>query len=272
MANAFENRPFLSDESKKHFGEKWSTAAKDHYVEKPRDRRVMECRLADRKMGDYSREGDYTINELHGVDFLNEVIPGMIETRKAAGIKGKMKILDLGCGFGFFNDQIRSKFGDQVEVFGTSLVKKRAERRKKAIVQDIKQGKINLSAAESREILSQISSDLHPNDAKWRSILEMSDKPEFDLEIDSAGELLYSGSGFLPQDRYFDQTLGAAIEKLNPGGKLFVARTQGQYFDFLKEKFEAQYPVVIEKNETAAFKDVAFIVTKKADKSADEKI
>jgi len=62
-----------------------------------------------------------SVSQLHGVSFLHEVIPSYIKNKKE---NQKVKILDNGGGGGVFAEQIRSTFGDRVEVMTTGLVKK----------------------------------------------------------------------------------------------------------------------------------------------------
>lgn len=126
---------------------------------------------------------------------MNEVIPSLILNKK----QGKVKILDVGAGVGFFTEQIRKKFPDEVEVFSTGLSKKSAR--------DYRKSEKNVNFAKN----------LHPQDLKWRTILELSDFEEFDLIIDTFGEqanLIYKKDAV----KSFEKYLRAVLAKLKKGG------------------------------------------------------
>lgn len=103
---------------------------------------------------------------------------------------------------------------------------------------------------DSRDLLLQsLSRDLssngterrmiHKNDAKWRSILELSDYPEFDLIFDSFGELLYSREVSHRPDDFrmnFVKVFRAALKKLRPGGKLYIASLRSNQIAYLEKE------------------------------------
>jgi len=70
------------------------------------------------------------------------------------------------------------------------------------------------------------SPSLQPDDLRWRSILELSDYPEFDLIIDTFGEQLYSthpeGNFAKISVEIFEAYIRAVIKKLLPGGRAFL--------------------------------------------------
>ena len=183
-----------------------------HFKRDRYDRRVMESRVAEtsRSRGE---ENINSVNGSHGVDFMKDVIPGMIEKLKRNDNKRKLKILDLGCGFGFFNDQLRARFRDGVDVYGTALVKTETNRRKSEFYDKIKNGVMLIDTTKREQLLQELKPQLHQNDAKWRSVMEMSEYPEFDLIIDTSGEMLYA--------QYADEVFRAAIHKLQRGGLLY---------------------------------------------------
>lgn len=76
-----------------------------------------------------------------------------------------------------------------------------------------------------RTYLSKVlTNDIHPNDRKWRSIVQMRDFPEFDMIIDTYGEITYSEPARLADDpELFNLTIRAALSKLLPDGDLYVA-------------------------------------------------
>ena len=167
--------------------------------------------------GDVDRtEGTWdskNIRKLHDVSILEEVIPEIISRKKEGE---KVKILDLGGGVGDFANQIRQKFGDRVKVFTTGLKKKTAKEFKK---ERFKESHRNPNG----KVLNSLPIGLHPDDLKWRSILELSDYPEFDLIIDTFGEHRYS----IPTSdsyRYFlvIDYLKSIAKKLNEKGQAYI--------------------------------------------------
>jgi SAM-dependent methyltransferase len=179
---------------------------------------------------------EHSISQLHETSFINDVIPKLIERKK----KGeKVKVLDVGGGAGFFTDEIRKRFGEKVEVFSTGLSKRAAE--------------------DYREkTIGEKNKNLHPNDIKWRSILELSDFEEFDLIIDTLGEFYYTlqEDGLQEnKDRLRQKAvdyLTAVIKKLKPEGLASIIATSGISFraeggmgkEIIKE-LEKEYKVKI---------------------------
>ncbi len=148
---------------------------------------------------------DQDIAPIHGISFIKEVIPDLISKKKNGE---KVKILDLGAGAAFFTDEIRKEFGDKVEVFSTGLRKRKA-----------KDFRAMYLPEEDRQ--------LHPNDLKWRSVLQLSDFEEFDLIVDTFGELNYTTepieyNSSMAEAR-ITEYLTAVIKKLKPGGLASIA-------------------------------------------------
>lgn len=272
MSGARGEKPFINTGYKRHLvNNEWRPAANAFYKPWPEKRRVMEWRRADSNsiILDYEfEEHGETINELHGEDFLNDVIPNIIKRVRSTGSKRKIRILDMGCGLGFFNDQIRAKFGDDVEVYGTGINKASLQKRKRWMIRDVQAGKTEMDPIEKEQLLSETDGTLHPNDAKWNGIEELSDFPEFDLMVDSEGEMIYAGGtgvGFFPKADRTQSKLVFAIRKLNPGGQLFISRIHERHKDLTLEKrkeLETTYGVIIENNNKAHFPG-ALKITKK---------
>ncbi len=147
--------------------------------------------------------GPDSISELHGISFIKEVIPELIAQRKG----GRVRILDVGTGAAFFPDQIRKEFGDKVEVYSTGLSKKTAR--------DYRED--NKPKGEQK---------LHRNDLKWRSVLELSDFEEFDLILDTYGEMIYLKRPHSEPSTTTDDIndyLTVLIRKLRPGGLISIS-------------------------------------------------
>ncbi len=178
--------------------------------------------------------GENSVSELHGVSFIRNVIPELIKTKKNGE---KVRILDSGAGAAFFTDEIRKAFGDKVEVFSTGLSKEVALAHRKK----------NKPVGEH---------ELHPNDLKWYSILQLSDFEEFDLIIDTFGEYYYNvkQGGFNSDENYADTLdhLTAVIKKLKPGGLASIVPTNalldpsGVRFQSMLQQLEEQYGVTTE--------------------------
>lgn len=281
MSESERGMPFSSDDKKKYLaGKEWKPAADAFYKPWPEKRRVMEWRRADSKalnLGHDFEEQTQTINELHGVDFLNDVIPDIIKRVRSRGAKRKIKILDMGCGLGFFTDQIRAKFGNEVEVYGTGINKASLKKRKEEIIRDIRDGTIEMDQAEREQLLSETDGTLHPNDAKWNSVEELSDFPEFDLIVDSEGEMIYAGGtgvGFFPKGDSTQEKLFCAIRKLNPDGQLYISRIHANHKDLTLERRQeiaVANGVTIEDNQKAYFPGALRIV-KTQDTSSQEEV
>lgn len=241
--------------------DKFDPAVKDFYAERARERRVERCRLAEGSIsGDESAVG---INQEHGVDFLNEVIPWVIQRVRDQGSSRKIRILDTGCGLGFFTDQIRDKFGQDVEVFGTSIENpvqpEVSAQQKKGLIEYIR--KLHIVLPEGIKI-DELNEHIHPNDAKFRSVLEMRQFEEFDLIIDTSGEFLYSGKGFMPHESYFDSILRASLAKLRPQGELYVSRVHPRDFRTV-EDFKARNPQLEVEIGDRGENKTAFVIRKK---------
>jgi hypothetical protein len=116
--------------------------------------------------------GTQSIEYLHGEFIILSVIPRLLKNKP---VGYKLKILDNGGGIGVLTDQIRKRFGNEVEVYSTGLSKRVAKKYRK----------------------ENDYPNLHKNDLKWRSIEELSDFPEFDLIIDTFGELYYKTEQYL---------------------------------------------------------------------------
>ena len=140
--------------------------------------------------------------------------------------KRPVRILVLGGDVGFFNDEVRHNYGNKVEVFGTTIETAYSRKRKRAIIEWLKT-KSEFKEPETKDyLLKALQKDIHPNDRKWRSIVEMRDFPEFDMIIDTYGELKYSSAGkdiYDQGERLFDLTMKAALLKLLPGGDLYIS-------------------------------------------------
>jgi SAM-dependent methyltransferase len=117
-----------------------------------------------------------SIEKLHGRSFLEEVIPSYIR-RKHNG--EKVNVLDVGAGAGLYADQIRNRWGDKVRVTTTGLSKRTAQATREQAVK----GKMPV----------RFEKNLHPDDLKMQSILQMHDFPEFDIILDTFGEAHYTG-------------------------------------------------------------------------------
>lgn len=140
----------------------------------------------------------------HGESFIDKVIPRLLKNKE------KIKILDIGGGVGLFAQQLRDTFGDKVDVFTTGIRKKNA-----------------------KIVRKQNDQELHPQDLKWRSVLQLSDFPEFDLVVDTMGESMYGAFEAKEKKQY----LNAVAKKLMPGGYAsIVGMTEAASFepDFLK--------------------------------------
>lgn len=158
------------------------------------------------------------IDNIHEISFIKKIIPGLI-ARKRPG--EKVRILDIGTGTGTFPEEIRKTFGDRVDVFSTGLSKR--------TVKDY-----------LKQQIPETKKRFHPNDFKWRSILELSDFEEFDLIVDTYGELFisvlkqryeYTAEAFERLSSY----LGAIVKKLKPGGLASIVPGMGLEYLFFPE-------------------------------------
>lgn len=228
MRERSQDKPFLADQTER--------------LQKIRSWRDVQKRLFDdsgaaehfeSRVADYDEAGVETnlttINNTHQVDFIGQVIPDMI-TRLQASHHRKPRILDAGCGIGIFTDQLRHAFGDATKVYGTSIANVSNEAQRKAVarkvhlLEQIQQQANDVSQPLSprtqslRNILQSLQPNLHPQDSEWCSILQLRAFPEFDLIIDTCGELYYT-----EDIDDFNRIFKAALDKLQLQGKLYIA-------------------------------------------------
>lgn len=165
--------------------------------------------------------GRRTLESYHGESFIS-----FIEEKIKAGTV-RVNVLDIGGGAGLFANQLRKKFGDKINVYTTGLIKKAAKTFRGALATE--------GCTEYKPPKNfHMDVPLHKNDLKWRSIIELSDVPEFDLICDTVGEFLYSTelygkekNGVEPAEHYSRQRIKEYIEivvkKLLPGGHASIA-------------------------------------------------
>lgn len=141
------------------------------------------------------------IDNHHVVEVLDELIPSLLANLSDGQ---KLRILDIGGGLCLLSDQIRGRFGDRVNVFSTGLHKRGVKRVRR--LQNMK--------------------PLHKQDLRWHSILELSDVEEFDLILETYGELNHCHliGESMRGDRWFnDFYLKLIVSKLRPGGVASLA-------------------------------------------------
>ena len=186
----------------------------------------------------YSGWGE--INKKHGVRFIEDIIPQKIKTLRENGEKRNLRVLDLGCGFGFFGDQIRHS-GVEAKVYGTTI--KHPSKSKK----DAKEALLaDLQARNQIKILKKLHGQLKDkqgrNDRITQSILELHNFPEFDLIIETFGELFYAGLDDQEKNdtesSLFTQHLEAAIKKLMTGGELYISNLPFCSVKYLWDNYE----------------------------------
>ncbi|MFA6423842.1 MAG: hypothetical protein WCV83_00845 [Candidatus Magasanikbacteria bacterium] len=217
---------FLNDEALEKMSGQWKKDA-DKYEKRTPD---FPYYYPVNRIEGKKRDGGQ-IDLLHNERFIEETIPVLIKNNP----ERKIKILDVGGGTGLFAKQIREIFGSKVEVLTTGLVKQ--------------------SARVERASIGE-STKLHQNDLKWRSVLELSDFPEFDLIIDTMGEGLW-GVGleeFEESKGKIENYLNAVAKKLLPGGhasitQLHVDETSPDEFRKLFDHIEQACGVKIDRNE-----------------------
>ena len=177
--------------------------------------------LVDQETKRFPRRFSESAERMHGINFFDE-IQNKIDEKKSKGDSGSVSILITGSDVGFLNDELRVKFGNQVDVSGTTLELLRAKMRKKRLVESIRNGNMKLPIELQKYLSSILKDTIDPRDSKLQSILQMQNaKPEFDKIIDTCGELLYSYEDDRPE--IFEMTFEACIAKLNPGGKLYIS-------------------------------------------------
>ena len=227
-----ELKKFLSKEELKQKAKEWQISTSSQESKKKKNNpSEQETHIQYRFNRVEGNQGyPFSINGLHGASFLEDVIPSLIEKKK----KGeKVKILDIGAGAAFFADQIRKTFPNDVKVYSTGLSKKTAIDYRK-------------------EYKPEGEYKLNPNDLKWRSIFELTDFEEFDLIIETHGELEYITKH---SDALRDQTiidyLTIIIKKLKIGGiaslaplYVFAVASKGNFEDVL-HSLEEKYQVKI---------------------------
>jgi hypothetical protein len=148
------------------------------------------------------------IDRLHTYSFVGDLIPKKIEELRGSR---PVKILLVGGGIGVFAEQLRAKFKDQINVYSTGLSKR--------LVKGIRRDIGTAAGFAINGHLINISNKLHLHDLKWRSILQLSEFPEFDFIIDTVGEYFYAE---YIRERY----LRAVIAKLLPGGMASIFPVQ----------------------------------------------
>lgn len=139
-----------------------------------------------------------SIESLHGVSFIKDVIPNKIRQLRENGQKRNLQILDAGSGVGVYNDQLRFYFPDGVDVFGTTFNNRKRE--KKEVLDTIQTeegvgGVLVLELLSDREKKKQIVREVsrpkfNRKDRIRESVLELSGKSKFDLVIDTFGRVI----------------------------------------------------------------------------------
>lgn len=268
----------MSEEERRVRVKRWKQIAEAAYSD-PESSHLPETRLALEAAITNPREGG--VGAVHERDFLNEEIPAIIERVQQEGTGRKPVILDSGCGLGFFTDQIRAKFGDRVKVYGTSIEKSTSRKRKLHIIEKLREGhtwykKQGMDPVKKEELLAYYDGvekhgdTMHPNDAKWRSLREMRDFPEFDLIIDTYGEFYYASiesSVDASRKHLFDDLFEAAIKKLRPGGQLYMSPLDDATTNKLRmriKQMENEMGVTIDYN----VETENWVITKNADETA----
>lgn len=231
MPTRRESPNFLPPDAEKFSGRivDWKRSARS-YEREPEGIEYPAYRMEGREV-----EGERTIEACHNESFI-DYISELIAQKDSAGDKSKVKILDVGGGAAMFADQLRRTFGDRVKVYTTGLRKQSAELLRASLMQGVQGDKHKPESFE-------MSARLHKDDLKWRSILQLSDYPEFDLIVDTFGEFEYANiekyevyfreakykKGDRENDAYgkehggkVEQYLNAVVNKLLPGGKASI--------------------------------------------------
>lgn len=188
------------------------------------------------------------VETTHQVDFFRHIQRALEEKKDPR----RFQVLLLGSGVGLFNDELRATFGKKIDVKGISLVNEGVLGKQKKMLQRhavLGTGPFDVGSEEAnkeleprrqrvREVLREGSGvrqqpTVRREDAKWASILDLRDYPEFDLIIDTFDELFYASkepepSSRSPHERFemFNWKMRAAIHKLRPGGELYIGRLQ----------------------------------------------
>lgn len=231
MPTGRESQSFLPPDAEKFSGRivDWEQSSRS-YEREPEGIEYPAYRMEGREV-----EGERTIEACHNESFV-DYIRQLIAQKDSAGDKSKVKILDVGGGAAMFADQLRRTFGDRIKVYTTGLRKQSAELLRASLKQKSAEDAGGLEPFE-------MSSRLHKDDLKWRSILQLSDYPEFDLIVDTFGEFEYANiqkyeiylreakykKGDKENDAYgkeygdrVEQYLNAVVNKLLPCGKASI--------------------------------------------------
>jgi hypothetical protein len=107
----------------------------------------------DRKEHLEEETGAKNIDEVHKISFIKDVIPEFIKEKKNGE---KVKILDIGGGFGFYADQIRSEFGEKVRVYTTGLIKNVAKKKTTALGRKLHQDDFKVERRRTTKRFSRI--------------------------------------------------------------------------------------------------------------------
>lgn len=172
------------------------------------------------------------IEELHQESFVRHISTLVKEKEADPKVTDKMvRVLDCGGGIGIYAEQLRGIFGDKVKVTTTGLSPNSALKIRREYL-----------SVDSFNVLPDwpISKDMHPDDNVCQSILQMSNRPEFDLILDTYGEQFYINENF--KKKYFD----AIINKLRSGGEASIVpfSSETNFYD-IKDELEAKYPVTL---------------------------
>lgn len=161
----------------------------------------------------------------HGFSFIKDVIPRLILLNPGR----KIRVLDLGGGAGFFAEQIRKEFPDQVRVYTTGL------RKDSARVERLKSQNRVTRPFLTKEGYWIPDLRAHQDDLKWRSIFELSPESEFDLIIDTRGEMYYGSRSNDDIEAYIFQI----ASKLMPGGLFSIEDLNKWSWDYDINQFLA---------------------------------
>lgn len=157
---------------------------------------------------------DYRTSRMEGagtesqdIDILhNQSLLAWLQDRIAREPGKVEQVLDIGGGAALYAAQLRQTLGSAVNVYTTGLRKAAA----KGYLRKLKNGELLTKIPTGLDV----PSSLHPNDLKWRSVLELEDFPEFDLMVDSVGEFAWG----CPSDEDVKRYCLAVIQKLVKDG------------------------------------------------------
>ncbi|PIZ94862.1 MAG: hypothetical protein COX81_02400 [Candidatus Magasanikbacteria bacterium CG_4_10_14_0_2_um_filter_37_12] len=260
---------------------------KKHLEQKKEAKHVIDesCMIQDRlegEFGDLLEKNNGTVNSWHGLKFIGDVLPRKIAELRASGKNRKLQVLNSGAGLGLYNAQIRESLGRDVNVIGTSLSNLRHNR--KEIVEKTKN-----EVTERQNQLSQHHPDknIDPYSVKRKiliahtlekkhkkidqireSVLELRDFEEFDVILDTYGELHYASkhdhekqnqkkettrvaeSESQREDEFteFHKVLEALVSKLLSSGELYIAslyKSSSRYLWQNAGKLEKKYGIKI---------------------------